>query len=354
MWPENFDELLGEIEPAIHRQDTRMRQAISSRHRLMATLRFLTSGASFEVISETARIAPNTLCEIVPEVCDALWKIIGPQVIHLPTTSEEWLDIAEDFGRLWDYPRALGAVDGKHVKIFAPPHSGTVMYNYKQFFSFVILAVADAKGNFIFVDVGQEGASNDSGIFNRSKMSKLMEQGRLNLPQLHRGDPDCGYHFIGDDAFGQSATLFKPYSNDSVEEFKTTFNYRMSRARRIVESAFGVLSHRFGIIFGPIRQDYGNAVKTVLAAITLHNYLNKKVGINREEEQAGEQAAERAAQRAASEPVHHVPQNPDNNLQKERLAKWFLTDEGKIKDFDQRERVYRSSRRRVPEWGPPE
>ena len=132
MWPENFDELLEEIEPAIYRQDTNMRQAISSRHRLMATLRFMTSGASFELIAETARIAPNTLVQIVPSVCDALWKIIGPQVIHLPTTSEEWLDIAADFGRLWDYPKSLGAVDGKHVKIFAPPHSGTVCYNYKQ------------------------------------------------------------------------------------------------------------------------------------------------------------------------------------------------------------------------------
>ena len=319
----------------------------------MATLRFLTSGASFELIAETARIAPNTLVEIVPDVCDALWKIIGPQVIHLPSTSEEWLDIAEDFGRLWDYPRSIGAVDGKHVKIFAPPNSGTVYYNYKQFFSFVILAVSDAKANFIFVDVGQEGASNDSGIFNRSKMHKLMEQGRLNLPQPPRADPiECGFHLLGDDAFGQTATLFKPYNNDSVEEFKRTYNYRQSRARRIVESAFGILSHRFPIIFGPIRQEYKNAVKTTLACITLHNYLNKKVGINKEEEQAGEQAAEqaqRAAEQAASEQVHHVPQNPDNMLQKERLAKWFLTEEGKIKAFDQRERVYRSSRRRVPE-----
>ena len=80
--------------------------------------------------------------------------------------------------------------------------------------------------------------------------------------------------------------------------------------------------------------------------------MNKKVGINKEEEQAGEQAAEaaeREAQRAAeqAEVVHHVPQNPDEG--KDRLAKWFLTDEGKIKAFDQSERVNRSSRRRVPE-----
>ena len=181
-------------------------------------------------------------------------------------------------------------------------------------------------------------------------MYKLLEQGRLNLPQVQPGDPlDCGFHFIGDDCFGQTPTLFKPYPNDSTEEFKTTYNYRQSRARRIVESAFGILSHRFPIIFGPIRQEYSNAVKTVLACITLHNYLNKKVGINREEEQAGENAANEEAEQAANEGVHHVPQNPDDNSQKERLAKWFLSEEGKIKTFDQRERVYRSSRKRVPE-----
>ena len=83
---ELFNELLDGIEPLIarqvcfaqndklpsiqfsHPQTTVMRDPISPSRRLMATLRFLAAGSDFQIISEVMRIAPNTLCVIIPEV----------------------------------------------------------------------------------------------------------------------------------------------------------------------------------------------------------------------------------------------------------------------------------------------
>ena len=126
-------------------------------------------------MEEVCRIAHNTLSGIVVEVCDAIYKILAPEYIVLPTCSEEWTRISDEFQEIWDYHRALGALDGKHCKIMAPPRSGSVFYNYKNYYSFVLLALGDAKANFLYIDVGQAGASNDSGIYNRSKLNQMRQ-----------------------------------------------------------------------------------------------------------------------------------------------------------------------------------
>ena len=56
--------------------------------------------------------------------------------------------------------------------IQCPFNSGLLFYNYKSYFSVVLLAVASVDYRFVMVDVGAYGSSNDSGVMNHTTFFK--------------------------------------------------------------------------------------------------------------------------------------------------------------------------------------
>ena len=70
--------------------------------------------------------------------------------------------------------------------------------------------------------------------------------------------------------------MMKPYPNRAIDRSQRIFNYRLSRARRVVENAFGIIAARFAIYHRTIPQGPENATKFVLASIALHNYLRSQ------------------------------------------------------------------------------
>ena len=51
--------------------------------------------------------------------------------MKVPDTEDACKLIAENFRVLLDYPHCIWAIDGKHVKIQAPPKSGSLYFNCK-------------------------------------------------------------------------------------------------------------------------------------------------------------------------------------------------------------------------------
>ena len=60
--------------------------------------------------------------------------------------------------------------------------SGSDFYNYKGFFSIVMLANVDYDSKFLFADMGYQGRISDGGVLRNSDFNKALESGRLNLP----------------------------------------------------------------------------------------------------------------------------------------------------------------------------
>ena len=102
----------------------------------------------------------STVSGIVEEVCEALWKSLQP--IVMPEPNEEiWRASEKVFKEEWNFPHCVAAIDGKHVRIKAPPHRGSEFFNYKKYPSVVLLALVDTNKRFLTVDVRQFGRVSD-------------------------------------------------------------------------------------------------------------------------------------------------------------------------------------------------
>lgn len=158
-----------------------------------------------------------------------------------------------------------------------PPNSGSFYFNYKHSFSIVLLAVVDASYKFIYVDVGCNGRVSDGGVFKNSTLFSALESNGLNIPSskvLPGEEFHLPYMIVADDAFPLKHYLQKPYSQAGLTNDKRIFNYRLSRARRVVENAFGILANRFRIFMTPISLAPEKVETIVLACCSLHNFLS--------------------------------------------------------------------------------
>ena len=138
------------------------------------------------------------------------------------------------------YPMALGQLMGSTLQ------SGSKYFNYKGFFSVVLLAICDAKYCFTFIDIGQYGSSNDSGVLKLSHMGKCFEDNSLNVPEgskIPGMDMELPYFLVGDEIFPLKTWLMRPYPG-TLDETQRIYNYRVSRARRTIENVFGILARR--------------------------------------------------------------------------------------------------------------
>jgi hypothetical protein len=213
---------------------------------------------------------------MVSNACDAInLRMVG--TCMPPPTEDEWRGIAARFMERWNFPNCIGALDGKHVSIQAPPGSGTLYFNYKKNFSVVLLALVDADYRFRVVHIGAYGRASDGGVLAASALGRGLEAATLNGPQdavipaaQHPGD--MPFTVIGDAAFPLKTYLMRPYPGRDISLERRIFNYRLSRARNVVENAFGILTSRWQIFKQSLSVHPNKVDAIVLATCILHNF----------------------------------------------------------------------------------
>ncbi|XP_030762705.1 protein ALP1-like isoform X2 [Sitophilus oryzae] len=275
MTQNQFKELLALIGKDI--QKDKKRRHISPQERLLITLHYLAEGCSMQEMAWNFRIGKATVHTIIKETCTVLWKRLRPIVLPQPT-KKHFIKIEKEFFKRWNIPNCIGAVDGKHINIIAPKHSGSAFFNYKKNFSIILMATCDAYYRFSMVDIGGAGAHHDSAIFRASCLGARLLDGTLDIPKpksLPKTRIEIPHFLIGDAAFPLHENILRPYPGTSLNEKQTIFNYRLSRGRRCIENTFGILSSRWRILRKSICASLEICELIAQATVVLHNFLQK-------------------------------------------------------------------------------
>lgn len=127
----------------------------------------------------------------------------------------------------------------------------------------ILLASVDANYCFRYVDVGTNGRANDAAVFAKSSLNDALQENILQFPQ--------NGVFVADDAFPLTTKILKPFSrNAPLTKKQKIFNYRLSRARRIVENAFGILVSRFRVFDKPIALNIDKVNEVIIGYEHVH------------------------------------------------------------------------------------
>ncbi|KAM3621251.1 uncharacterized protein V6R79_008446 [Siganus canaliculatus] len=184
---------------------------------------YLATGDSYRTIANSFRVGVSSVSRIVPDVASAIWDSLGT-------------------------------------------------------FSIVLLAVVDARYCFRVIDVGGYGRTSDGGILANSAFGQALRSGTLQLPTDrllpgadHRGPQP--HVFVADEAFPLRRNLMRPFPGRTLARDRRVFNYRLSRARLVVECAFGVLASQWQLYRRALEVQPDVAEICVKATCVLHNFL---------------------------------------------------------------------------------
>lgn len=150
---------------------------------------------------------------------------------------------------------------------------GSAYFNYKHAHSILLLAICDANDKFIAVDIGAYGRRSDGGkrAFNSYNVD-VLEPKKLQVD----GNP-LPYVLVGDEAFQLTDYLLRLYpGRGGLNMERTILNYRLGRARRTIENAFGILVSLWRLLKMPIESTVDNTMIMAQAVTCLHNWLRKR------------------------------------------------------------------------------
>ena len=280
MPPDMFDEIVFKLTPSLTKTTTYMREPLEPGLKVAITLRHLASGSSYKDMSYAWRLPHNTISIVVREVCQAIIDVYNDELMKLPENAEDWREITDGWMNRWNFPHVIGAIDGKHIACRCPPGTGSTYYNYKRFFSVILLAIVTSDYKFLWIDTSGCGSSSDAQIYNNSEIPDALSKNDIvGFPQpdpLPGDTQNMPYFLVGDDAFALRTYLMKPYSHRDKSRKEAIFNYRLSRARMVVESSFGILSNRFQVLLITMRQHADTVRLIVKACVLLHNLMRTR------------------------------------------------------------------------------
>ncbi|XP_073055113.1 uncharacterized protein [Primulina eburnea] len=196
--------------------------------------------------------------------------LVKPSPVDETCTDETWK---------W-FQGCVGALDGTYINVHVPildkgkyrTRKGTIAVN--------VLGVCDRDMNFIYALCGWEGSAADARVL-RDALS------RDDGLKVERGS-----YYLCDNGYANVQGFLTPYRRvpyhrdswgnrtNAPQNYKELFNWRHSKARNVIERAFGLLKKRWAILRSPCFYPLKTQNRIIMACILLHNFIRAQMPDN--------------------------------------------------------------------------
>lgn len=231
----------------------------------------LANHTTIRQMEQTLGFSQGSIANFTDRFCIALIDTFGSQIVW--PKSESALQVADGFantrrraGKSVYLTKAIGAVDGSHIRIKVPTEYRNVYYNRKGYASVVLMAAADHTEKFTFIYIGECGSVHDSSVLQRSEMwTKFTDQTDTYFPD--------NTYMLGDLAFPLTPFLMTPFKENETKgnPKRRLFNYILSSHRMCIERAFGRLKQRWRILLGVEANSLRRIARIIQTCCILHN-----------------------------------------------------------------------------------
>ncbi|XP_064485995.1 putative nuclease HARBI1 [Ornithodoros turicata] len=251
---------------------------------LLTFLFWLGCGSAFRIVGCVFNIPRTTTFRMVHRALKAI--VAKLHLMVFPTQVEKLDAVQQGFARLSrnkNFLGFVGAIDGCHVRVLAPVALHDDYINRKRFYSVQLQAVCDHEGVFLDIFVGYPGSVHDSRVLRNSP---------LDQQSLY---PPPGFAILGDSGYpciSSPIMLITPFK-DPRTPVESRFNTLHSKARSVVERAFGLMKGRWRSVFTKaLEVSVKKAPLVIAACAAMHNVCIRAEDFCAEELQEGSEEPE--------------------------------------------------------------
>ncbi|KAJ0243341.1 hypothetical protein HA466_0194080 [Hirschfeldia incana] len=262
-----FELICEELNSAVAKEDTALRNAIPVRQRVAVCVWRLATGEPLRLVSKKFGLGISTCHKLVLEVCKAIKEVLMPKYLQWPD-DESLRNIRETYESVSGIPNIVGSMYTTHIPIIAPKISVASYFNkrhternQKTSYSITIQAVVNPNGVFTDLCIGWPGSMSDDKVLEKSLLYQRANNGGLLK----------GLWVAGGSGHPLLDWVLVPYTQQNLTWTQHAFNEKMSEVQRVAKEAFGRLKGRWACLQKRTEVKLQDLPTVLGACCVLHN-----------------------------------------------------------------------------------
>ncbi|OMO67970.1 Harbinger transposase-derived nuclease [Corchorus capsularis] len=261
-----FDMICEELEPAVMKKNTMLRDAIPVRLRVAVCIWRLGTGEQLRLVSKRFGLGISTCHKLVLEVCTAIRGVLMPKFLKWPDENN-MKRIKQEFECMTGIPNVGGSMYTTHIPIIAPKVGEETYLNQKRSermrkacYSITLQGVVDQRGVFADVCIGWPGSMSDDQVLEKSALYYKGMRGLFKDVWVVRSER---YHLMD--------WVLVPYTHHNLTLAQHGFNEKIGEIEKVAKDAFTRLKGRRSCLQKRAEINLQDVTLVLGACCVLHN-----------------------------------------------------------------------------------